>query len=123
MEKIGQLRQRTVGPILEGNGWAVNGRVKINIPFGTALTDMAKLPPGSHRSLEDPYEDKEAAQQRRRIVTFFVLAVLAGAAIWIRWDATKHRSPEGEARYFWQERAKPVAAAPAPAAAPAEAKK
>ncbi len=118
-----KLRQRTVGPILEGNGWAVNGRVKINIPFGTALTDMAKLPPGSHRSLEDPYEDKEAARQRRRIVTFLVLAVLAAAAIWIRWDATKHRTPEGEARYFWQERAKPVAATPAPAAAPAEAKK
>jgi hypothetical protein len=118
-----KLRQRTVGPILEGNGWAVNGRVKINIPFGTALTDMAKLPPGSHRSLEDPYEDKEAARQRRRIVVFLVLAVLAAAAIWIRWDATKHRSAGGEARYFWQERAKPVAATPAPAAAPADAKK
>jgi hypothetical protein len=84
---------------------------------------MAKLPPGSHRSLEDPYEDKEAARQRRRIVVFLVLVVLAAAAIWIRWDATKHRSAGGEARYFWQERAKPVAATPAPAAAPADAKK
>jgi hypothetical protein len=54
---------------------------------------------------------------------FLVLAVLAAAAVWIRWDATKHRTPEGEARYFWQERAKPVAATPAPTAAPADAKK
>ena len=35
-----KLRQRTLGPILEGNGWAVNGRVAINIPFGTSLTGM-----------------------------------------------------------------------------------
>ncbi|MEO5960635.1 MAG: hypothetical protein ABIZ49_03680, partial [Opitutaceae bacterium] len=56
-----KLRQRTLGPILDANGWAINGRVKINIPFGTALTALPVLPPGSVRSLEDPYEDKEAA--------------------------------------------------------------
>ena len=44
-----KLRQRTLGPILEGNGWAVNGRVMINIPFGSALTDVATLPPGAKR--------------------------------------------------------------------------
>ncbi|MBI5770112.1 MAG: hypothetical protein HZA93_20220 [Verrucomicrobia bacterium] len=103
-----KLRQRTLGPLLEGNGWAVNGRVAINIPFGTALTDLAKLPPGAHRSLEDPYEDKEAARQRRRAITLVVLAALAAAAIWIRWEATKHADADGKARYFWQTR--PVAA-------------
>jgi len=72
-----KLRQRTLGPILEGNGWAVNGRVKINIPFGTALTDVATLPPGSKRSLEDPYEDKEAAKTRR-FWTVLVVALLVG---------------------------------------------
>jgi hypothetical protein len=92
-----KLRQRTLGPILEGNGWAVNGRVKINIPFGTALTDVAKLPPGSHRSLEDPYEDKEAAKQRRRVITLVVLLALAALAWWIRWDAKQHGN-----LYFWK---------------------
>jgi len=91
-----KLRQRTLGPILEGNGWAVNGRVKINIPFGTALTDVATLPPGSHRSLEDPYEDKEAAKQKRRWTTLIILAALAAAAIWTRWDRNHH------GHYFWQ---------------------
>jgi hypothetical protein len=118
-----KLRQRTIGPILEGNGWAVNGRVKINIPFGSALTDVAKLPPGSHRSLEDPYEDKEAAKQRRRGVLLFVLVVIAGLAWWIRWDSTQHGH-----LYFWkfeeraawarQQEAKAVEAAAPPAAAP-----
>ena len=111
-----KLRQRTLGPILEGNGWAVNGRVKINIPFGSALTDMAKLPSGSHRSLEDPYEDKEAARQKRRATFFLVLTLLAAAAIWLRWD----RAQRG--LYIWQS-ATPTApaAAAAPAAAPAPA--
>ena len=100
-----KLRQRTLGPILEGNGWAVNGRVKINVPFGRALTDMAVLPPGAKRSLEDPYEDKEAAAQQRKAITFVVLEVLAAAAIWVRWDQTKY------GRYFWQPAPAPVAAA------------
>ncbi len=97
-----KLRQRTLGPILEGNGWAVNGRVAINIPFGTALTDLAKLPPGAIRSLEDPYEDKEAAKQRRRFLALVVLLALAGAALWVRWDATKHRDADGQPIYFWK---------------------
>ena len=68
-----KLRQRTLGPILDANGWAINGRVKINIPFGTALTARAVLPEGAIRSLEDPYEDKEAAARQRRIITIIVI--------------------------------------------------
>ncbi len=98
-----KLRQRTLGPILEGNGWAVNGRVRINIPFGTALTAVAKLPPGARRSLEDPYEDKEAVQRRRQVI--LALLILALAAVLIRWDHSRR------GRYFWQD------APPAPVAA------
>ena len=39
-----KLRKRNLGPILDANGWAVNTRARINIPFGTALTHMAQLP-------------------------------------------------------------------------------
>ena len=106
-----KLRQRTLGPILEGNGWAVNGRVQINIPFGTALTEIAKLPPSAHRSLEDPYEDKEAALQKRRALALLALLALAGAAIWVRWDATHHRGTDGMPRYFWHDRPEPTAPA------------
>jgi hypothetical protein len=102
-----KLRQRTLGPLLEGNGWAVNGRVKINIPFGTALTDVAVLPAGSHRSLEDPYEDKAAAKQKRRATFFVVVVLLAAAALWIRWS--QHQT----GRYFWKS-APVTVAAPAP---------
>ena len=113
-----KLRQRTLGPILEGNGWAVNGRVRINIPFGTALTDLAVKPPGAKVSLDDPYEDKEAAARKRRLIFWVVVLLLGGAAAWIRWDATKHPDAAGQAQYFWQERA--AAAAPTPSAEPAK---
>jgi hypothetical protein len=54
-----KLRQRTLGPILDANGWAVNARARINIPFGRSLTKVASLPPGAERSLEDPFADKK----------------------------------------------------------------
>jgi hypothetical protein len=111
-----KLRQRTLGPILDANGWAINGRVKINIPFGTALTNLARLPAGSHLSLADPYEDKEAAQQKRRAIAIFVVLVLAVGAIWTRWNHDQ------TGRYFWQKSTAPAAVAPA-AVAPAPATK
>ena len=49
-----KLRQRNLGPLLDANGWAVNTRARINIPFGGALTGVAALPPGASRSLTDP---------------------------------------------------------------------
>jgi len=73
-----KLRQRTIGPLLEANGWAINGRLQINIPLGTALTEQAALPAGARRSLVDPYEDKGATNRRR---TFIVLAVIILAAL------------------------------------------
>lgn len=53
-----KLRSRNLGPILDANGWAVNARARINIPFGTDLTQIARLPEGAERSLTDPYADK-----------------------------------------------------------------
>lgn len=53
-----KLRSRTLGPVLDANGWAINARARINIPFGTALTQLAALPPNAERSLSDPYADQ-----------------------------------------------------------------
>lgn len=55
-----KLRRRTLGPILDANGWAVNARVKINVAFGGSLTKLATLPEGASRSLEDPFADKKS---------------------------------------------------------------
>ena len=78
-----KLRQRTLGPLLEGNGWAINGRVKINLPLGRSLTNLKELPANAERSLADPFEDQSAAKTRRRIknVLFFTV-VIAGIVLW-----------------------------------------
>jgi hypothetical protein len=74
-----KIRQRTIGPLLEANGWAINGRVKVNIPFGTALTEPAALPRNARRILKDPYRDKGAA--RRRILFGLLVALIVAALI------------------------------------------
>jgi hypothetical protein len=71
-----KLRQRNLGPLLDANGWAVNARALINIPFGGSLTHLAKLPPGSERALTDPY-----AEARQPWGLYLVLGVLAGVAL------------------------------------------
>jgi hypothetical protein len=73
-----KLRSRNLGPILDANGWAVNARARINIPFGTLLTQLAQLPPGAQRALNDPYAEKEQPW-----AMYLILAAIAfGAAIW-----------------------------------------
>lgn len=78
-----KLRQRNLGPILEANGWAINGRVMINIPFGTALTEKAVLPANARRSLTDPYADDSA--RKTRIWLAIISAVLLAAAFAASW--------------------------------------
>ena len=81
-----KLRQRNLGPILDANGWAVNGRVKINIPFGGALTSVAKLPPNAERTLDDPYAEKSHA---KGWITLVIAIILAACAAWIWHSYTK----------------------------------
>jgi hypothetical protein len=77
-----KLRQRNLGPVLDASGWAVNGRVKVNAKLGAALTALAALPPGSTRSLSDPFEDRTARNRRRLL--WLVLVALAAALAWAR---------------------------------------
>jgi hypothetical protein len=76
-----KLRSRNLGPILDANGWAVNARARINIPFGTALTQLAQLPEGAQRALTDPYAEKE-----RPWKAYVAIGAIAFAAIawWTR---------------------------------------
>jgi hypothetical protein len=75
-----KLRQRNLGPILDANGWAVNARAKINIPFGTSLTGIAKLPEGADRSLIDPY-----AEKKQRWPYYLAGAIAAAVVAWGLW--------------------------------------
>ena len=72
------LRRRNLGPLLDANGWAVNTRAKINVPFGAALTGLARLPAGAKRSLADPFAEKK----RPWASVLLLLLVVAGAVLW-----------------------------------------
>jgi hypothetical protein len=72
-----KLRRRNLGPILDANGWAVNSRAKINVAFGAAMTELAKLPPGSTKSGRDPFADK--SRPWKTYIFIAILLLLAGA--------------------------------------------
>lgn len=74
-----KLRLRNLAPLLDACGWAINSRVFISIPFGATLTQLATLPPGSSRSLTDPY----AVKPVRWPWAVLFLALLAAAGWWL----------------------------------------
>ncbi|MBK6636570.1 MAG: hypothetical protein IPG34_02165 [Rhodocyclaceae bacterium] len=74
-----KLRSRNLGPLLDANGWAVNARARINIPFGTSLTQMAVLPAGAERALIDPYAEKQSLWK----LYVGVIAVIFAALVWV----------------------------------------
>jgi hypothetical protein len=80
-----KLRQRTLGPLLEGTGWAINGRVKINIPLGSALTGIKRVPLHARRLLHDPFLDKEGQRQRRLTFWLVGLTLALSLTCWYEW--------------------------------------
>ncbi|MGD0351415.1 MAG: hypothetical protein ABSB84_14040 [Verrucomicrobiota bacterium] len=72
-----KLRKRNLGPILDANGWAVNAKAKMNVPFGGALTGVAALPPGATFGAADEYAEKPAIWPKLLLVAFVVWFVWA----------------------------------------------
>jgi hypothetical protein len=72
-----KLRKRNLGPILDANGWAVNAKAKMNVPFGGALTAVAALPPGSTFGAADEYAEKRPVWPKLLIVLFFAWWIYA----------------------------------------------
>jgi hypothetical protein len=48
-----KIRQRTLAPLLDASGWAVNGRTLISAKLGRALTSRATLPLASHCQFDE----------------------------------------------------------------------
>jgi len=118
-----KLRKRNLGPLLDANGWAVNAKARINVPFGASLTRVASLPPGSKRDLSDPFAEKRSPWPK--IIIFLVILWIAYAILnkmGYVYEWTKGRL--GNPRPVAAEIAAPNAlVAPAAPSAPAEAVK
>jgi len=75
-----KLRQRNLGPILDANGWAINGRVQMNVPFGGSLTAVAALPRGAQSTLAVRYPEPPTLLPRlifTGIAVAFAISLLA----------------------------------------------
>ncbi len=67
-----QLRKRNLGPILDANGWAVNAKARINVPFGTSLTGIARLPQGATVDPGDRFAEKASVWPKVLLALFLV---------------------------------------------------
>ena len=70
-----KLRKRNLGPILDANGWAVNAKAKINVPFGTSLTGIAKLPPGAPVEMSDKFAAKSSFLPKFAVIVVVLVCV------------------------------------------------
>lgn len=66
-----KLRKRNLGPILDANGWAVNAKAKLSVPFGASLTGIARLPEGATVVADDRFSEKPSAWPK--IVLFVII--------------------------------------------------
>ncbi|MCR6477195.1 hypothetical protein NU688_13625 [Variovorax sp. ZS18.2.2] len=101
-----KLRQRSLGPILDASGWAINGRMKVNVRLGGMLSQTAHVPPGARRVARDPYRERHGTTGvAAAVVLALALVVLAWRMDWLdhRLPAALQHSPTAAA-----------AAAPAP---------
>lgn len=71
-----KIRKRTLAPLLDANGWAVNGRTLISLRLGRLLTMRAQLP------LEARLRSDERSGARPWIWALLGLAILASVAGW-----------------------------------------
>ncbi len=53
-----KLKNRNLAPILDANGWAINTRAIINVPFAASLTSLRQVPITFGTVLPDPYAEK-----------------------------------------------------------------
>jgi hypothetical protein len=77
-----KLRRRNLGPLLDANGWAVNIRARINLPFGASLTQLPQRPASALLSGSDPFAEEGVAWQRWLVVAFVLLLAFAGLVWW-----------------------------------------
>lgn len=70
-----KLRKRDLSPLLNGNGWAMNAKVLINMSFGATLTRLADVPKIALNT--DPFAARKGGRCKRWLLSLVALVVLA----------------------------------------------
>ena len=71
-----KLRQRSLGPILDASGWAINGRMNINLGLGRSLSQTARVPVNAKRNFADPYADSHGLRNSLCLLALLTVTVL-----------------------------------------------
>lgn len=79
-----KLRQRTLGPLLEASGWAVNARVPLNRVLSRRLTSVAALPKGAIRVAGDPLSGARHLRGRVFLVCFLIGCLAMAGWLYLR---------------------------------------
>lgn len=109
-----KLRKRNLGPILDSNGWAVNARARINVPFGGALTQVAALPPGATVAATDKFGEVPSAWPKVVgviIAICFLYSLLNSHGLIHRWTEGKFGQSTAEIERQMEEAKKELEAA------------
>jgi len=72
-----KIRKRTLAPLLDASGWAVNGRTLISFRLGRLLTRRATIPVEAHCNFD------ERLRARRWLWFALGLSIVASAAGWV----------------------------------------
>jgi len=73
-----KLHQRSLGPILDASGWAINGRMKVNVRLGASLSRTAQVPRHARRVVHDPYADRRGIAAALAALAVVLAAVVVG---------------------------------------------
>lgn len=73
-----RLKKRSLGGILNANGWAINTKAYISISMGKSMTSMAVLPANSQTTYKHPYAKKGISKK-------MLIAVIIFAVAWYAW--------------------------------------
>ncbi len=109
-----KLRKRSLGPILDANGWAINTKAKINMLMGRHMTQIAAIPKGSIRSFDDPFEKRPNWFLRVFIVLLLIILLVLAIPVSRNYTVSKVKKTFGI-----QTEAEKAEAAQKPAEAPA----
>lgn len=75
-----KLRKRNLAPVLDANGWAINAKATINIPFGNTLTHLATLPKNAKQNYIDPF-----ARKKNPWIPIIIILIALAAAAYLLW--------------------------------------
>ncbi len=93
-----KLRKRSLSPVLNANGWAINAAAKVNITFGSTLTEVSDAP----RVAEpDPFADK-TPWWKKLLGWFIVLGIL----FWIAYSCNLIHKVTKNPKWHYEKREK-----------------